>query len=383
MPVFGLGYEGEVLAVCLILYALFFCRQSVPARAGSFLLFSGSINLLHFAVALLWILSFSGDVEYLYPVARNFFSIFAAFAFVHGLSAQTTQVKNIFGVLLVAQVLVIYFNWYFFELVRPLLAFQHGEAYARLMSDYEGQRGFALSSSLAFGLATGLAFLSIFALLEELKLQRFSSLTLLLITLLVAPAMLTAGRINFLVIAVSFVLIFWKGRDRVNGLIFICLLALGVFYVLASALGIDFLESQRILVFVFEPLINLVNEGSFSTSSSDKLVDMVFIPDSDYWLVGSGRYFNSDGSYFMQTDSGYVRQTLMWGIPVVFLMLVSHVIHVFLAAGNRYGGAAVLLVAALGLIFHIKGDLVGYSVDYISAVSLVGFVMAYKYHARQ
>lgn len=114
--------------------------------------------------------------------------------------------------------------------------------------------------------------------------------------------------------------------------------------------------------------------------SSSILFNAVFIPDSDHWLVGGGRYFNLDGSYYMQTGSGYVRQTLMWGIPAVFLMLVS---HVFCAVGNRYGRAAGLSVPSLGLIFNIKRNLFGYSVDYISAVSLVGCVMEYKYHAKR
>ncbi|EOD1041582.1 hypothetical protein ACJET8_000001, partial [Citrobacter farmeri] len=63
-----------------------------------------------------------------------------------------------------------------------------------------------------------------------------------------------------------------------------------------------------------EPLINYINSGELETNSSDKLVEkMLFIPNFASLVIGDGLYYNNDGSYYMHTDSGFVRQLLYGG----------------------------------------------------------------------
>lgn len=90
------------------------------------------------------------------------------------------------------------------------------------------------------------------------------------------------------------------------------------------------------LRFAFEAFFNLVENGEFSTSSTDKLQTMYVFPDNlKTWLIGDG-YFSSPrdvdpyfvgklvGGYYMGTDVGYLRFIFYFGI--IGLLAISSVI---------------------------------------------------------
>lgn len=74
-------------------------------------------------------------------------------------------------------------------------------------------------------------------------------------------------------------------------------------------------EYERTFQWMFEWYINLKENGSLETSSSNRLKEMYFWPeDLKTWLVGDGRFQNENGSFYKSTDAGYLRNLFYWGI---------------------------------------------------------------------
>ncbi len=84
------------------------------------------------------------------------------------------------------------------------------------------------------------------------------------------------------------------------------------------------------LRFAFEGFFNLVENGEWSTSSTDKLKTMYVFPDNfKTWLIGDGYFSNpiyTDpyftgkvvGGYYMGTDVGYLRFIFYFGLAGLF-----------------------------------------------------------------
>lgn len=112
-----------------------------------------------------------------------------------------------------------------------------------------------------------------------------------------------------------------------------------------------------------EPIINIISYGEIDTNSSDKLVnEMLFIPDLKAIALGDGLYYNADGSYYMSTDSGIVRQFLYGGIIYFTLCfslmfyLVSLVSKNWFSRHWKYSVSTFILL----LIGNVKADVLMY-----------------------
>ncbi|WP_028130329.1 hypothetical protein [Selenomonas sp. AE3005] len=96
-------------------------------------------------------------------------------------------------------------------------------------------------------------------------------------------------------------------------------------------------------------------------SSGDKLVyGMYFMPDDSTILLGDGRYENVDGSYYMNTDAGYMRIILYFGVIGAFLIYGSYLALTAFALHNLRGNKVCrYLIMALVICFFVaeyKGD---------------------------
>lgn len=65
---------------------------------------------------------------------------------------------------------------------------------------------------------------------------------------------------------------------------------------------------------------------TFGTSADNLIYNMYFMPSEDSILFGDGRYTNSDGSYYMHTDAGYMRIVLFMGAMGAGMVYLSYVI---------------------------------------------------------
>ena len=364
VPILGLHYEGEIL--CLL---ILFLRLDISARVFRDKIHSvlQLVNFVHFCIAMLWIEISQGDIEYIYPVVRNFFSITAAF-WVCCACSQRVETVHIPFFMLIGQVLSIYSCILFYDICAQAQYFMHGEAYDRLMQDYFGQRGFSLSSSLAFGLATSMSVLIIFYSYifgRDSSSHRGTYGVLFLITI---PALFSIARITVFayLLAIGFILI--SSARKMN---FIASLA--VIGMICSLIFLYFYEEiARFVEFGFELFINIYMHGAFNTSSSTKLIeDMLYFINGETLWVGTGQYYNTDGSYYGGSDSGYVRPILFFGVFIFMLSLLTHFYILYFYFVKRYKLHFLFFsFLILSLILQLKGDTIAYSVDFVSAIAL-------------
>lgn len=126
------------------------------------------------------------------------------------------------------------------------------------------------------------------------------------------------GRIGLLVsllcLVFTFLFLVLKGNVKLFILsIFLCIVAVVVFILLKERITV----LQTWSKWVFSAFTNYRQMGKFydDMGTIEHLThDMYWMPEKETFLSGDGRYMNSDGSYYMHTDSGVMRPMLYYGI---------------------------------------------------------------------
>ncbi|WP_370547739.1 hypothetical protein NMD69_10855 [Edwardsiella tarda] len=123
-------------------------------------------------------------------------------------------------------------------------------------------------------------------------------------------------------------------------------------------------QDNRFIHHAFEPIINLMRNGEFESSSSDKLKDkMPFIPSFKQIVIGDGVYYNDDGGYYGGTDSGIIRQLLYGGILYLTLCFLMQLYFICKVAKNWIKRKRLSFIFTSMCIFltgHIKADVFMY-----------------------
>jgi len=85
---------------------------------------------------------------------------------------------------------------------------------------------------------------------------------------------------------------------------------------------------------------------------------MYFKLDFGTFILGTGRYSEANGAYYMDTDAGYMRVILYFGIIGFFLLLFLQRLYLY----KEYGSNRINRVVIIGfvLIMQIKGEVVGF-----------------------
>lgn len=103
------------------------------------------------------------------------------------------------------------------------------------------------------------------------------------------------------------------------------------------------------------PFFNLIKTGSFNNYSVDNVLNkMIFLPSSKTIIFGDGMYTDRyTGSYYMNTDVGFMRQILFWGIGFTILSYVMTISTILKIKSDR---VLHIMLLALFIIFEIKGE---------------------------
>lgn len=84
-------------------------------------------------------------------------------------------------------------------------------------------------------------------------------------------------------------------------------------------ISIEF-QDNKYIHHLLEPIIQYNNNNTLKTNSSDKLInEMLIFPNEKQLFFGDGIYTNNDKSYYMHTDSGYLRQIFYGGFLYLLL----------------------------------------------------------------
>ncbi len=229
-------------------------------------------------------------------------------------------------------------------------------------------RGFALATQQFFGLS--ISFCLLFVFMAFFISNGHSSYVLISIMLFSFLMSITAGRTVFLgvIFAIIFILLVSISKKKFGPVFKIIVLFTVSFTI--SLLYVDFSSVERIINWAFELFINFSNGNGFESSSTNELVnDMLFMPEAKTLIFGDGIYTLPDGSYYLGTDSGYMRTLLMAGVSSVFLIFFD--VYLFLCisrklktAGFRHTGLLFGTLSSMTLVLQIKGEVLGSNVMY-------------------
>ena len=108
-------------------------------------------------------------------------------------------------------------------------------------------------------------------------------------------------------------------------------------------------------IWLTTPFYNLVTTGSFNNYSADRLLnDMIFMPEGHTLLFGDGRYVDPvTGSYYMRTDSGFMRQILFWGAGITGIM---YAFWLYSLSTIKRDFPIKIMLLIMCVLFEIKGE---------------------------
>ena len=144
-------------------------------------------------------------------------------------------------------------------------------------------------------------------------------------------------------------------------------ITLPLFFLIIITLPSDVKDvvEKNVMPWAFELFQNETG-GKVETASSNELQAMYFVPEPSTFLIGDGYYVNPYDTtrYYMDTDAGYMRHILFYGIVGCLLMTTIYGM-IFL---KIYKSSTVLgksnslklfsiLVAFYFFLSHVKGDL--------------------------
>lgn len=121
-------------------------------------------------------------------------------------------------------------------------------------------------------------------------------------------------------------------------------------------------ELRRDIRFAFEAFFNYVEKGEFSTSSSDVLLERMWIWPwtSKGWWIGYGLFENGSLPFGYQTDIGYCRFTLYCGVTGMILFSVYFIYNAYVVSKSYDNAgflAALMLILSFVIWFKVSTDI--------------------------
>ncbi|MCM1439639.1 MAG: hypothetical protein NC131_10655 [Roseburia sp.] len=183
------------------------------------------------------------------------------------------------------------------------------------------------------------------------------------------------GRSGLVVsIVVSIIGIFvWNIKHIHKLLLFICVLGISLLFIYSLRDITQFSDWYR---WMSNPVINFFKYGSFKSASFNSLKQMVFMPKWETILFGDG-YFTLNGLYYMETDSGIMRNILFWGI---IGMIISYGMTIYSIWDlKRKNWLLCILMLFTFAVFEYKGDVYYEFVALLLSASFIESMRNRKY----
>ncbi|MPS38830.1 hypothetical protein D8S93_09310 [Vibrio sp. VGrn 2] len=216
--------------------------------------------------------------------------------------------------------------------------FKHGQGE---LIGYVPFRISSLSGSGYFGIAVGYG-LVVSYIGYMVARDGKMSFSLAFKTLLIIIAGILSARTAFIAILFFFASLLFKKRKY-----FIYMMVSFLFIIIAIETLPFFNLYKTWILEVFN-----VFSSNGKMSSLSHLETMIFIPSEFSTLAfGNGIYVNEDGSYYMHTDSGYMRFLLFGGVLYLILTMLVAFYMACLTRSYNYFFSVTLLI----FVFHIKG----------------------------
>ncbi|WP_148138456.1 hypothetical protein [Wohlfahrtiimonas sp. G9077] len=292
--------------------------------------------------------------------------------------------KFLFYVLLI-QALYIFIAILMPELSNTVQALIRTQAEIERMAVYGGIRGIAISGSIAFGLATTMSCLGFFSTIWLFKYSKINIFLRYIFFFICFFASLSAGRTAILGYILGIIFVFPYVFNKKNTIVFLVLCPL--FIIVFIYLYEDNLLFRTIFdkysAYVFQPIMHFLDTGSFKVSSLKSLESMYFMPPIDTFIIGDARYVDPSNHdlYYMGTDSGYMRFMLYYGLLgslIPYFAFLFFCFYIVIKYNSKQILKLYLLSIIMTFIFHYKGEVVFFAVDYMKILFLISFYTLLK-----
>lgn len=243
---------------------------------------------------------------------------------------------------------------------------------------YGGIRALSVSGQAFFGLGVGFGLVYIYYFLNWKYLFSNYKVIKILFLLLLIFGGTSAARSSYvgLVLGIIYLLVRGIFRPRVyrqkninfrKGIISLIVTSVVFLSILVSLSGVNTSQDikeqfDRLNRYALQMVYNYQESGRFSTSSTTRLFDEMYfnIEEAKTFLIGDAIYTNEDGSYYMHTDAGYMRNILYFGlIGIIILFFYQTKFFHWKRKTDWFQNG---LIITYVLIMHVKGDILGYSI---------------------
>ncbi|MEF8569076.1 hypothetical protein U9199_20075 [Escherichia coli] len=307
---------------------------------------------------------------------NNILSLFCCLFFIILFFEKPTVEKH-FSIILILQSFIIIAMILSSDIREFIQSYVRTEDEIEYMSGYGGVRGLGVSGSMAFGLAATMGLLG-YIFIFHINNANNSSIYNIFIFFICFFASLSAGRTSFLgfflgLLILTLYSISLKTTFKVLKYLIITILISILFYIILINIPSISEIIEKYSAYAFQPIINYLEYGSLSVTSTEKLQSMYFLPnDTSTIFFGDGKYTTADG-YYMSTDAGYMRFMLYFGIlgsllPYFgFLYLCFYTINrtkINTKKSKWFFGGIILL----SFIYHYKGEIIFFNVSYMKII---------------
>lgn len=246
----------------------------------------------------------------------------------------------------------------------------------RVLESYAGARGLGIADSSAFGFAI---VMGLFILLTFFSYKNnFIGFKFFIILLLLgAVASISAGRTAMLGLIFGVIYLFLNFNNLRSfvtlALISLIFLGVGLFLISIDRNDIQNETLGYFYSYSMEPLLNYMDDGVLTSSSTEALQRMYFPLSEKQYLIGDGMYMDGE-SYYMGTDAGYMRFILFYGMFFSSLLYLFFAYFVFKVGILCKRNALFLLFLLLfSFALHYKGEVVLFSISYNKVLFLILF----------
>lgn len=241
---------------------------------------------------------------------------------------------------------------------------------------YGGVRTLSISSSGFFGLGCtyGLLFILYVKYLIENKIKNIFSVVFYLIFVF---SILFIARTGFIGLLFSVLVMFFSSINFFISFIIksqISIIVLLVFFYLILDNTVIENFNTNVIPFAFEMFLN--DSNGLETTSSNALSVMFKNKISlNEFFIGTGNYTNENGTYFRDTDIGYLRVLLFGGFIYLLLFIIHHVIIIFnlINFSDRFlkrKSFLFYLILVFSLILNVKGEVIGFLIPFLTLLYL-------------
>jgi hypothetical protein len=303
-----------------------------------FRIFLFSYFLIFLFVLIRTLLSFDTDLSYLLTTLKTTEILIATFLYLLVFFDQKI-IGRLFNVFLLNSLICVFFGY--FSDLKPYFIYPFkfsSGATIELIGSNEYRDSF-LSGSGYFGISSLYAFaFPLFVSYVNDNKGFFNYVKLFFI----GSAGILAGRVALIAysIAIFSYSLFYRKIKFILIVSFFCLIA------------IILLNSLTFLNDVNNWLLDIFGAGNYKDSSSlTELKEMFFLPNDNSLLIGDAKYANVDGTYYGNTDVGYIRNILFGGLVYLFFIFLA-LLTFFLKFRKNF---TLIMMIIIALFLHGKG----------------------------